>query len=808
MEIHDIIKTDSDRLFIVDPECYILFTGETTDDIKPFIRIGNWIDMPVELIPLIENIIITDSLIGNPAHEQFNIDVRDLPENRYIGSRGIVRKFLDYQKIFGLDLTNASIVDIEKDLPELSKEKNISHKDQFIGVFYRDGNFKTLLNKNTIFDLNRIIEKPISWQKFHEILSDTNRDTARYDGSGMVVIGHNPMFYDKKYFHSYLFPGEYLRDFSLLGIDPGKIRTIFHPSLNLINISKLFKWLNIAGRNIAVFCNSTDIDLVKKIFSNSVIRNSDFNGLVHKTESGMIVENYPGTYNLKVRYEAVKPRGEELRIAFIKGSGGIHEILKDRPDAMVITYSAYEDIHLLLKSSAAPCAIIDDGNRNLAKLAGNDRIILSPGMQYEFRVFRTLEEMIPLAGLDEETVAAITGDPASLVAELSSANGDGIGPERRRELSNLLSLVRVHLYSTKDRKLSAQLKSIAGNLSFRVGRSGYAHDPSRSAMVLALYNGGLFPFIIDSNFGAGIELFDGIYREPERAYAPGNPGMREYYERIISDRERLALLIDIYTRSEKYNERNMARLHKLKEAIGERKEEYREESLSLENSWSRSIAAAADSAPHAGAGDDRAADLKPGPAAALADKIRSLHMAAKIGIPLAIALVAAGVLLLLFNVKNTEHSAAHESGPVVESRELDVRYRQLGKQLNIRISDHDIYRYANQVALKNGYNKIAPSKIREKNPDWIFPENIFVMLDGQRVTVSRGDTLWNLSKNKLIESTLAFNDIMKRIGAAGSAEKRRLIQEARRHAFSGDQAETLRKTMETIPAAGAEGEAK
>ena len=160
MEIRDIIKSDSDRLFIVDPECYIIFTGETTDDIKPFIRIGNWNDMPVELVPLIENIIITDSLIGNPAHEQFNIEVRHLPENRYIGSRGIVQKFLNYQRTFGLDLTNASIVDIEKDLPELSKEKNISHKDQFIGVFYRNGNFKTLLNKNTIFDLNEVTDMP------------------------------------------------------------------------------------------------------------------------------------------------------------------------------------------------------------------------------------------------------------------------------------------------------------------------------------------------------------------------------------------------------------------------------------------------------------------------------------------------------------------------------------------------------------------------------------------------------------------------------------------------------------------------
>jgi hypothetical protein len=47
MTLKDIIKTDSDRLFHVDPECYILFTGDSVHDEQPFIRIGNWIDMPV-----------------------------------------------------------------------------------------------------------------------------------------------------------------------------------------------------------------------------------------------------------------------------------------------------------------------------------------------------------------------------------------------------------------------------------------------------------------------------------------------------------------------------------------------------------------------------------------------------------------------------------------------------------------------------------------------------------------------------------------------------------------------------------------
>ncbi|MBN1495755.1 MAG: hypothetical protein JXA07_03240 [Spirochaetes bacterium] len=830
MEIHDIIKADSDRLFIVDHECYIIFTGETTDDIKPFIRIGNWIDMPVELIPLIENIIVTDGLIGNPAHEQFNIDVRDLPENRYIGSRGIVKKFFDYQKIFGLDLTNASIVDIEKDLPELSKEKNISHKDQFIGVFYRDGNFKTLLNKNTIFDLNLITGNPISWQKFHDLLAATHGGSDRYDGSGMVVIGHNPMFYDRGRFHSYLFPGDYIRDFSLLGIDPGKIRSVFHPSLNLINISKLLKWLNASGRSITLFCNSTDIDLLKRLFSNCSIRNSEFTGMDFTTEPGITVTNYPGTYNLKVRYNAVRPHGQPLNIAFIKGPAGVREILRDRPDALLITYSAFEDVHMLLKSTDTPCAIIDDGNRNVAKLAGGDRIILSPGSQYEFRAFHSIEEMVSLSGLENSVIERITGDTASIASEFSAGSIDTADPDRIRQLCNLLSLVRMYINNTGDRDLSARLRSLAGTMSLMAARCRNAHDPSRSIVVLALYNGALYPLVVGTGSSASVELFDVIGRDREITGFPENPVMGEYYARIVSDRERLGHLIDIYTRSEKYNQRNAPHLHQLKEAISRRKQEYGEESLSLERSWERSIASAAEASADATqiAAGSSAGEREPGVSAAeprpaaqetapagprnwaaqtarktVADRVRSLPRAAKIGASAGVLLCIAALIALVIMMAGQQTGKrliGGDEGPVVHSRDLDERYRHVEKQMSVRISDSDIYRYANEVAIKNGYNRIAPSRIRERNPDWIFPENVFIMLDGQRVVISEGDTLWNLAKNKLIESAIAFDDIMKRAETAGPEEKRRLLEKARRHAHIAEQRETLNRMIKTGPA--------
>ncbi len=840
MEIKDIIKSDSDRLFIVDPECYIIFTGETTDDIKPFIRIGNWNDMPVELIPLIENIIITDSLIGNPAHEQFNIDVRHLPENRYIGSKTVVRKFLDYQKIFGLDLTNASVVDIEKDLPELSKEKNISHKDQFMGVFYRDGNFKVLLNKNTIFDLNRIIEKPISWQKFHDLLSEANRGTARYDGSGLVVIGHNPFFYDRKHFYPYLFPNDYLGHFSLLGMDPGKIQAILHPSLNLTNISKLFKWFNNTGRKTTIFANSTDLDLVKRLFSHAGIHKDDFSGLEYQGDGGIIIRNYPGTYNLMIRYSGVKNRGEELTAAFIKGTAGVRDILREKLDLIIIAYTAYEDIHMLLKSTGVPVVIVDDGNRNVAKLGGEDRIILSPGIHYEFRTCAAIDELSTLAGIAGDMASRITGSPESLASEIDSLTDADMTPERRRELFNILSMVRAHLYSTRDRRLSSQLKGIAGTLSLRVGRPGGAvHDTARHTVALALFNGAVFPFIIESGATAGARLFDSIGAAGESAGKPDDPAMREYYDRILTDRERLRILIDIYTQSARYHEKNIPELGLLKDAIGERKSQYREETLSLENNWSRSIASSVSDAgedepggismaaygsrkgkkhplsgetpeegtdqPGTGPGSETRSSAAAGIAGRIRRRIKSLPVAVKIAAPLAVILIIAVILFLYhtaaFDTGKTGKKGAvtiKPRGPVIQSRDIDTQYRPLGAQLNIRIKNRDIYRYANEVAVKNGYHRIAETTLKERNPDWIYPENIFIMLDCQPVVVSKGDTLWNLSKNKLIESTIRFNDFMTQFNAADNPGRARLVTQMKQYAFTAEQKELLKKAEASL----------
>jgi hypothetical protein len=795
MEIKDIIKSDADRLFIVDPECYVIFTGESTDDIQPFIRIGNWIDMPVALIPLIENIIITDSLIGNPSHEQFNIDVRRLVSNRYIGSRATVSKFFDYQKIFDLDLTNASVVDIEKDIPVLSAAKNISNKDRFIGIFYRDGNFKVLLNKNTIFDLSTIIKKPITNHNFHDILSEAHKRTKRYDGSGLVIVGHNPIFYHKRYFYSYLFPDSYFGEFSALSIDPGKIQLLIYPSLNLSNLSKFFKWLNHYNKKIQIFTNNSDIGFVKNLFSNSTIKNENFSSFVHNTRTGLLIKNYPDTYNLRLKFDAISPDGNGITAAFIKGPSGIKTIIKEKPDVLLIAYTAFEDINLVLKSTDIPYAIIDDGNINIGKLGKRDHIILRKGIRYEFRSYGNFKDIIALPEIGDEAAPEVRTDPDALADSIPLlVKKYGTDNSGLKSLFNLQTLVRIHLGNTKNRKAAARLKNAADLLTKALDRPGVFSDATCCDMILAVYHDAIYPVMIacdEADTLAASPLFDEIKAADDNRIGISNKEMQEHYDRILSDRDRLQKLISLYVSSEQYNKKNMPELGKLDAAIAERKEDYQKERLSLNHGRERAAKPGLD-ALNAVKGRLKSKSTTP------SGRGGSLRRIVKIGVPILILLIAAALLLVLFP-PDIDKLITARSERVVQSHEIDTQYRALGKKYNIRVRDNDILNYVNRVAINNGYHKIAATKIREKNPDWIFPENVFVMLDGQKVTVSKGDTLWNLSKNKIIEATIKFNADMKEAETTDIKKRRLSLERALSNAYTGEQTAQVKKALEGLP---------
>ncbi len=110
---------------------------------------------------------------------------------------------------------------------------------------------------------------------------------------------------------------------------------------------------------------------------------------------------------------------------------------------------------------------------------------------------------------------------------------------------------------------------------------------------------------------------------------------------------------------------------------------------------------------------------------------------------------------------------------------------ELVEKYQIRVSDHDIYIYANKVARKNGYREIDYKDLKEKNPNWIFPGNIFYLIDGEKILVKKGDTLWDISDKKLMAIQVEFYKLIDKIEEVKSkAEKTDMLNKAQGFAFS------------------------
>lgn len=826
MNLNDIIKTDADRLFRLDDECYILFTGDSVNDEHPFIRIGNWVNMPVELIPLIKNIVITDNITGNPSYEQFNIDPKHLEANRYIGSAEIVKSYIEFQKLFGLDLAGVEIVDIKKDIPELSREKNISDDDQFIGVFYRDGSFKTLHNRNTIIEIKGL-------NTASDFAGYSTPNSSAYSEAGLIILDGNPVFFSNNNFISYLLPHKEAEAFKNANIDTGRIKAIVYPSKNYPELISFIKNKRIGSNKMFIFSGlNEDIRMIKKFFSNIPLENGDLNNMHFTGVSGMLAENYPNSPNIKVTFN------DGIKIAFIKSTTGIQHTIKDKLDAIIICYTAYKDSVLLFKSTETPIALINDTEENniTARLGLQNISLLHPGTVYKFSKINDAAEIGRYyCGRDMELINEETDDAENKLKQLKE--NVPFEEASATRLFNIISLLRMRINSSADRnqyrqaqRLYLELTRDTENLPF------YGH----SSHVLVLQDSGLYVFVPPS---ATKTIRDEITTYGKTTDSDSADKMQ-----IERDRARLMQLLALFKNDGILgNIKSSAEITSLSKTIASRRKQYGLPAI-------QPITAAYDTSEQDGFIHERtnqqtaAQDEPPvdylryidkkiikdtdsvtGKALSVLNNMRSLYN--KMPKNKKIAILSAPLLLvflLLFALvsgdeqngagkntaqNNTTHKTNYQGkneldktnggqegtngkdnngaadlkptpSDTVLSDEKIKFYESMPSDFKSEITDNDIYRYVNQVAVKNGYRELSATEMQSKNPDRIFPKDTFTMLDGQIVTVVDGDTLWNIAAKKLIEQDINFYEIVKQLKNSKAAEKQKLIESARSMAFS------------------------
>ncbi len=773
MELSDLITKDSDRLFILDNECYVIFTGDSIEDDRPFIRIGNWINLPVEIIPLIENIIVTDMIIGNPSLEQFNIDINYLPKNRYIGSRLIVKRYLDFQKNFGLDLNNAAVVDIEKDIPEYSREKIISDRDSFIGVFYTDGNFRITHNKTNIFNLQDMDDLYYHDKKIHDTLSRHGKESSRYAGSGFVITGNSPMFYKNKYFSTYQFPRNYFEAFSRLCIDPGQIRELILPSANIMNATRFLKWKHASKGRIKIFSDHSDaIDLLQRLYSGATIIRQAFRGSSFDTGDGLNISNYTDTFNIRCTYKNIRPSQEPISIAYIKGYKGIQQVLKNGLDAVFVPCTVYEDTNLFFKSARCSVIIIDDGNKNISRIEGGPLVIIYPDVQYEFLKYAAPEKLA-----DDLSAAIWNGRLSDIIENRDFDTISGMlsrygsefevsSLEDKLSLFNALALLKLHYATATDRKTAASIKKCIDDGERRIRKRSFISSTPGIRINLVFCGGNVFEVaekIDDTEKDRGPALLNEISADREAAAAATtDPHLRSYYEKVIDDRERLMQLLKLFAPRQK----NQKDIYSLKEAINKIRDQYQADEIEREPS-----------------------------------DIRCTLATMRIKKSLKIAVIPLIIILLLL-LGHTGHRAYRGYQAQQQKKAVEKERRRIVKEYGIHVSDRDIFEYANRVAIMNGYAPIPFASMKDKNPNWIFPGNVFTMLDGQHVTVKPGDTLWAIAHGKLMEMSLNFYKRVETIkrGMQEGKDMRLEIQNAGKFAYTDEHRRLLESLLKTASA--------
>lgn len=280
----------TDRLFRLDRDTLIVFTGHGKGEVKPFLRVGAGEHIPYWIAPHIEHIIFPDQDIWNLGTEIdwfLNSRENGLGDLEYVGSREKTQIFARYAagslpapgKKAGDENKNA--VHIRNYDPNRGSEKL---NDRALITFLNNGSFLVQVDGGKVMDYEKEQRVSLTVDKEYEAIgrSLSKRSKKLEKGYGFVFLGSDqdtalPIYWSFQGNGLFMNPSrDHHYSFFENRLDPDKINMAIAGSAASAGFVELFRRKEKTHTPISVFTPESErVSLLKKLFGHVPVSTFD-----------------------------------------------------------------------------------------------------------------------------------------------------------------------------------------------------------------------------------------------------------------------------------------------------------------------------------------------------------------------------------------------------------------------------------------------------------------------------------------------------------------------------------------------------
>jgi hypothetical protein len=774
------------RVFRIDDECYIIYLGSGSDDIKPFLRIGNSILLSDRnIIANIFNIVITESYTGNPAYESSNLNISDLQSNRYVGENSTVDTLLKY--LDNYDINAQSI-------PHSHDVKTGDHRAML--YMYDNGNLTLSYNKDVLFNLHNVEKKDqhfivkTGWMKDRLSKNSLRYIPDYFKQPGFSIADNSLFLHHKEATIVFDAPDNYFFSLARCGLDPDSITTIVtnEASAGLFELCKRKKHnkkiLNVLSTNTSMLKSALELfttkkpdplkvklgalsDLTSGTAAGFKVQSKEKQYIITKSNfPGIIISDRTGSDDDKHIY--INPKNNLCRLPYRKKTGSIKladgipsTVLAGSPDKEVLIDNYFQGITNLFKHSS------DDLSISFSELI--------------VKFFDTV---------------ATGGDPGKTLIKIKKGIKK-IGSLTENPIIFLINNAReASVYYTQDisennQQNKAVIKSVR-DLGNRMNKLLSSVDKIKVHQ----------PIIGDCYVDEkGSYLF---YRTVKKVISGGEYLRYDEIKKTLMDRknedtalfnleiQQLYALISKLETEAATSKKTAKKSKKTAGLAGLKKEAEPLAKPRLKQEREKAVTQKKEPE-QAAEQEEKEKPSQTSPAMDEKEKKPSAFKGLpvlKIIIPLAVIVILAVILFLpplaLLNKSYTRRTTRDEK-VIAESIEdqkaatetktgtdavdagkdgedakpdekekgsikagdLETDPEKLEAFLSlgyIQLTILDVYKLANKIAVANGYHELDGVEQLGKDPDWIYPGNVFELPDKSIYTVVKGDTVWHITK--------------------------------------------------------------